>query len=370
MLNVLTFIGTRPEAIKLAPVIHALQTRDGIRSAVCVTGQHRELLRQMLNFFSIRADADLDIMRRDQTLSATTAEILRQTDQVFDDFAPDWVIVQGDTTTAMAVSLSAFYRDIKVAHVEAGLRTGNMRAPFPEELNRRIAGLVAHRHFAPTAGAQAALLREGVSPSSVLITGNTGIDALHWALHSVRQSEPPIDSALLKALEGRRLVLATTHRRENIGAGIEEVCAALSQLTATFDDLAVVLPIHPNPNVRATIETLLSDAPDILLVPPLDYSHFVWLLDRAVVVLTDSGGVQEEAASLGKPIGVLRDVTERPEAIQAGNAQLTGADRTRIVEFASAILSNPTLREQMPRSTTVFGDGHAAERIVESLVSG
>jgi UDP-N-acetylglucosamine 2-epimerase (non-hydrolysing) len=370
MRTILTFIGTRPEAIKLAPVLRQLEARrEAVRSIVCVTGQHRELLRQTLEFFSIKADVDLDLMRHEQSLTSLTVALLGAAQAVLDRHQPDWVVVQGDTTTAMAASLAAFYNDIKIAHVEAGLRTGNKRAPFPEEINRRITGIVADRHFAPTEAARMALLAEGCNPDTVLMTGNPVIDALYWARDLVRHRQAELPAGIADALTGRRLVLVTAHRRENFDAGMEEICAAIRELAIRHEDILVVFPVHPNPNVREPVERRLSGIPHVHLLSPLDYGPFVALLDRAHLLLTDSGGVQEEAAALGKPMLVLREVTERPQAIANGNAILTGADRKRILAAAEAILTQDQLHREMSRPSHDFGDGRAGERIAENLAN-
>jgi UDP-N-acetylglucosamine 2-epimerase len=370
MRTILTFIGTRPEAIKLAPVLRQFEARrEAVRSIVCVTGQHRELLRQTLEFFSIKADVDLDLMRHEQSLTSLTVALLGAAQAVLDRHKPDWVVVQGDTTTAMTASLAAFYNDVKIAHVEAGLRTGNKRAPFPEEINRRITGIVADRHFAPTEAARMALLAEGCNPDTVLVTGNPVIDALYWMRDIVRKDRVKLPAAVAEALPGRRLVLVTAHRRENFDAGMEEICAALGELAIRHEDILVVFPVHPNPNVREPVERRLSGIPRVHLLSPLDYGPFIALLDRAHLLLTDSGGVQEEAAALGKPMLVLREVTERPQAVANGNAILTGADRKRILAAAEAILTQDQLHREMSRPSHDFGDGRASERIAENLAN-
>ena len=367
MQKVLTVFGTRPEAIKLAPVVHALKAAPDFQAVVCVTGQHRQILDQMLAFFGVDADHDLNVMRPDQSLTGLSALTLQALQPVLERERPDWVVVQGDTTAAMAAALAAYYAKIKVAHVEAGLRTGDKYAPFPEEVNRRIIGVIADLHFAPTETARAALLAENEDPARITVTGNSGIDSLFWTLERVRAGtvRPPQD--LEAAIGARRLILVTAHRRENFDAGLEEICGALKALVERFEDVVAVLPVHPNPNVKGPIERMLTGVPRIRLTAPVDYGPFVWLLDRANLILTDSGGIQEEATSLGKPMLVMREVTERPEAIAAGGALLVGARRGPIVEQASALLSDPALHARMSRRADVFGDGHAAARIVEAL---
>jgi UDP-N-acetylglucosamine 2-epimerase (non-hydrolysing) len=367
MQKVLTVFGTRPEAIKLAPVVHALKDSPDFETVVCVTGQHRQILDQMLGFFGVKADHDLNVMRPDQSLSGLSSRTLEALQPVLERERPDWVVVQGDTTTAMSAALAAYYARIKVAHVEAGLRTGDKYAPFPEEVNRRIIGVIADLHFAPTPTARAALLAESEDDARITVTGNTGIDALFWTLERARSGGvgPPAD--VEAAIGARRLVLVTAHRRENFDSGLEEICRALRTLTERFEDVVAVLPVHPNPNVKGPIERLLGGAPRVHLTAPVDYGPFVWLLDRASVILTDSGGIQEEATALGKPMLVMRDVTERPEAISAGGALLVGAHAGPIVTQASDLLTDAGLYERMSRGSDVFGDGRAAPRIVEAL---
>jgi UDP-N-acetylglucosamine 2-epimerase (non-hydrolysing) len=361
MIRVLVILGTRPEAVKLAPVIRALQAEPGFDPVVCVTGQHRQMLDQMLGFFGIVADHDLDVMTEGQTLTGLAARMMDRIPKVIETVQPEWVVVQGDTTTAMTAGLAAFYAGVKVAHVEAGLRTGDRFAPFPEEVNRKVIAAFADLHLAPTPAARAALLAENVAEADIRLTGNTGIDSLLWAAERVR-AEP----ASWPGLDGKRLVLVTAHRRESYDGGFAEIAGAIEDIVRTFDDVAVVLPVHPNPKVRSPLEAALTGVERVLLVPPLDYPQFVGLLDRAALVLTDSGGVQEEAATLGKPMLVLRDVTERPEAIAAG-AILTGAHRGAIVREASRLLADSRALAALSRPTDVFGDGRAAERVVAAL---
>ena len=367
--KVLTVFGTRPEAIKLAPVVRALEASADFESVVCVTGQHRAMLDQMLGFFGMDARHDLDVMQPDQTLSGLAARAIERLQPVLDAERPDWLIVQGDTTTAMAAALTAFYSRIRVAHVEAGLRTRDKRAPYPEEVNRRMIGAIADLHLAPTDIARAALLAEGEAEHAVVVTGNTGIDALYWTRDRVRAGQVAAPQGLEPLLEGRRLVLVTAHRRENFDGGLAEICGAIQALTERFEDIAVVLPVHPNPRVKGPIESALSHTPRVILTGPVDYGPFVWLLDRAALILTDSGGIQEEATALGKPMLVMRDVTERPEAIASGNGLLVGAHRAAIVEHASRLLADPAALAAMSRPSDVFGDGRAAQRIVEALAS-
>ena len=369
VIKTLTVFGTRPEAIKLAPVVRAFEADPRFDSVVCVTGQHRAMLDQMLGFFGMRARHDLDVMQPDQTLTALAARTLERLQPVLDAERPDWLVVQGDTTTAMAAALGAFYNKIRVAHVEAGLRTRDKRAPYPEEVNRRMIGATADLHLAPTQAARAALLAEGEPDRNVVVTGNTGIDALYWTQDRVRAGQVSAPEGLEPLLDGRRLVLVTAHRRENFDGGLAQICAAIQALVQSFEDIAVVLPVHPNPNVKAPIEKALSHTPRVHLTQPVDYGPFVWLLDRAALILTDSGGIQEEATALGRPMLVMRDVTERPEAIASGNGLLVGAHQAAIVEQASRLLADPAALAAMARPSDVFGDGRAAGRIVEALAT-
>ena len=367
MQKVLTVFGTRPEAIKMAPVVHALERTEGLQPVVCVTGQHRQILDQMLAVFGIHADHDLDLMRPNQSLEGLTAATIRALTPVLDQERPNWLVVQGDTTTAMASALAAYYRKIKVAHVEAGLRTGDKYAPFPEEVNRRIISTIADLHFAPTPTARQTLLAENHADSSIHVTGNTGIDALFWTRAEAQAGRVQGPEGLEAALQGKRLVLVTAHRRENFDAGMDEICRALKALAERFQDILVVLPVHPNPNVKGPIEAQLQGQDRIRLIAPVDYGPFVWLMDRAAIILTDSGGIQEEATALGRPMLVMREVTERPEAIAAGGAVLVGAHAEAIVGAAAQILTDDGLHRRMSQGSDVFGDGRAAERIAAAL---
>jgi UDP-N-acetylglucosamine 2-epimerase (non-hydrolysing) len=367
MQRVLTVFGTRPEAIKMAPVVQALGREPSLEPVVCVTGQHREILDQMLAVFGLKADHDLDLMRPNQTLEGLTAAAIGALGPVLDEVRPDWLVVQGDTTTAMAAALAAYYRKIKVAHVEAGLRTGDKYAPFPEEVNRRIISTIADLHFAPTETARQALLAENHADASIRVTGNTGIDALFWTRAQAKAGLVEGPPGLEEQLQGKRLVLVTAHRRENFDAGLDEICRALKTLAESFDDILVVLPVHPNPNVKGPVEAQLKGVSRISLIAPVDYGPFVWLIDRAAIILTDSGGIQEEATALGKPMLVMREVTERPEAIAAGGALLVGAHAGVITQRASELLTDAAIYRRMSTGSDVFGDGHAAERIAASL---
>jgi UDP-N-acetylglucosamine 2-epimerase (non-hydrolysing) len=368
-LKVLAVFGTRPEVIKLAPVIRELRKYpDRVMCKVCVTAQHRQMLDQMLRVFQIQPDYDLNIMQDNQSPSYVAARVLMELEGVIQREKPDWVLIQGDTTTVAAAALAAYYAGVKVAHVEAGLRTGDKWRPFPEEINRRVVGAIADLHFAPTALARANLLREGVAPEAVVVTGNPVIDALRWIA-----AQPPSPAAvelLARAgvPSGRRLVLVTAHRRESFGAGILALCQALAELAERFPELTILYPVHPNPNVHRPVYQILGRIPNIMLTEPLDYATLVHIMAQAVLVLTDSGGIQEEAPSLGKPVLVLREVTERPEAIQAGTARLVGTDPQRIVSETVRLLTDPAEYNRMARAVNPYGDGRAAERIVSALL--
>lgn len=369
-LRVLSIFGTRPEAVKMAPVVRALAQTPGIDSRVCVTAQHRQMLDQVLNLFEIQPDVDLNLMRPDQSLPQLTASILTALDPVLESLSPDWILIQGDTTTVMAAALLAFYRNIRVGHVEAGLRTRDRRQPFPEEINRRIAGVVADLHFAPTEHSRQNLLKENVPPDDIIVTGNPAIDALQ----TIGSCPPPPE--VLSLLEqrgigpgGKQLILVTAHRRENHGQGMENICRALREIAETYRDrLELIYPVHLNPHVQEPVYRLLSGIPNITLTPPQDYLPMVHLMRRAVLVLTDSGGIQEEATSLGIPALVLREVTERPEGVEAGVLKLVGVDTGRIVRETCRLLEDPQAYRQMATAANPFGDGHAAERIVAALL--
>jgi len=368
--KVLVVFGTRPEAIKLFPVVRALSVTPGIAVRTCVTAQHRGLLDQVLAIAGLVPDIDLDIMEPGQTLDRLTARLLTGLGEVMDREAPDRVIVQGDTATAMTGALAAYYRKVPVAHVEAGLRSGNIYHPWPEEVNRRIVAPIADLHFAPTDTAAAALARENVT-AGVHVTGNTVIDALHWT--GARIAADPSLAAGLDTLAqrfaGKRIVLVTTHRRENFGGGMENIARALRRI-ADLDDVAVLFPMHPNPNVGSVMDAILGDRPNVARIEPLDYPHFIRALGMCHLALTDSGGVQEEAPALGKPVLVMRDTTERPEGIAAGTAKLIGTDEDRIVSEVSTLLGDKAAYAAMARAHNPFGDGHASERIAQVIKNG
>ncbi len=362
--TVLTIFGTRPEAIKLFPVVHALRTYGDMATKTLVTGQHRQMLDQVLDIGEIAPDHDLDLMSPDQSLDSLTAKLLTGIGDVLDQEKPARVVVQGDTATAMVGALAAYYRKIPVSHVEAGLRSHNIYQPWPEEVNRKIIGTIADQHFAPTDVSAAALRAEAVPDAKIHITGNTVIDALHWVIAKL-QSRPEL-AAGLSAIEarfaGKRIIGVTTHRRENFGEGMENIASALGEIAAR-EDVAIIFPVHLNPNVRKVMEARLGNHPRIAMIEPLDYPHFARLLSIAHIMLTDSGGVQEEAPALGKPVLVMRDTTERPEGVTAGTAKLVGTDKDRIVSEIFTLLDDKAAYSNMARAHNPFGDGKAAMRI-------
>jgi UDP-N-acetylglucosamine 2-epimerase (non-hydrolysing) len=369
MIQSLFIFGTRPEAIKLCPVIRHMKSRpDDFVVRVCVTAQHREMLDQVLQVFEVTPDRDLDIMRPGQTLSRSTSRIIAALEPVLAEEKPDIVLVQGDTTTTFCGALAAFYAKIPVGHVEAGLRTGDPSEPFPEEMNRVLTARIARFHFAATEGAAQNLFREGVDPAAVTVTGNTGIDAVLY----VKQA---LDAGRLVGLNGfrsnasKKLIVVTVHRRESFGSGFDQICAALVRL-ARRDDVEIVYPVHPNPNVRQTVSRHLAGRPNITLLDPMDYVPFVDLMRRAYLLLTDSGGIQEEAPSLGKPVLVLRDKTERPEAVSAGTARLVGTNERRVVAEVEQLLDDPQAYQRMARRHNPYGDGKASEGIADVLAGG
>lgn len=367
-MKVLFVLGTRPEVIKLAPVVLELWRRAGVLCRICATAQHREMLDQALNLFGIIPDYDLDIMTKNQNPARVAAAVLTGLEPVLAKEQPDWVLVQGDTVTVAAAALGAFYAGVRIGHVEAGLRTGDRRRPFPEEINRRVAGVVADLHFAPTERSRQNLLAEQVNPEAVIVTGNTVVDALRWIV----AQPPPTEGNELLAKAGvernHKLILVTAHRRESFGDGIINICLALREIAESFPDGVIVYPVHPNPNVQGPVHRLLKGIPNILLTPPLDYATFVHLMARSVLVLTDSGGIQEEAPSLGKPVLVLREVTERPEAVEAGVARLVGTDPKVIVQVTAQLLTDQVEYARMSQSVSPYGDGLAATRIADALL--
>ncbi len=366
--------GTRPEAIKMAPLVKAFAADSDFETVVCVTAQHRQMLDQVLDLFEIRPDYDLDIMQPGQNLYDVTCNILQGLKPVLEEAKPDIVLVHGDTTTTLATALAAFYQQIAVGHVEAGLRTGNIYSPWPEEGNRQVTGRLATYHFAPTEQSKSNLLKENVDIKNVIVTGNTVIDALVSVVSKIRE-----DKSLEKKLQdiiaekgyrvdkARKLVLVTGHRRENFGQGFLNICEALREIAAEHPEADIVYPVHLNPNVQKPVREILSDVENVYLIDPLDYEPFVYLMSRAYFILTDSGGIQEEAPSLGKPVLVMRDTTERPEAVEAGTVKLVGTDRARIIEACSRLFNDNKAYEAMSKSHNPYGDGKACERIVAFL---
>jgi UDP-N-acetylglucosamine 2-epimerase (non-hydrolysing) len=374
MVHVLTVFGTRPEAIKLAPVVKALEGRpDLFRSSACVTAQHREMLDQVLSLFEIRPDYDLDIMRQGQDLYGITTEVLLRLKDLFRTVRPDLILVQGDTTTTFAASLSAFYEKIKIGHVEAGLRTYDKYRPFPEEINRRLTSVLADYHFAPTERARSHLLDEGVPDPHIFVTGNTVIDALLWTLK--KQSSPEyrqrmedfFSKVIHPSTRAQRMILVTAHRRESFGEGFENICQALREIVQRNGDVEIVYPVHLNPHVREPVRRIIGDVDRIHLIEPLDYGPFVYLMNRSYLILSDSGGIQEEAPSLGKPVLVMREVTERPEAIEAGTAKLVGSKKEGIIEETQRLLDLPGEYRKMSTIKNPYGDGESAEQIIRIL---
>ena len=370
MKRILITFGTRPEAIKMAPVVAALQNDRSFDVRVCVTGQHRQMLDQVLELFAIRPVFDLNLMKPGQDLTDITSNVLLGMREVLREWRPDCMLVHGDTTTTFAAALAAFYEKIAVGHVEAGLRTGNIYSPWPEEMNRRLASAITSHHFAPTELARDNLLREGVPVAAVHITGNTVIDALLEVVARIKG-----ESSLLRSMSTqfsfldpeKKLILVTGHRRENFGTGFERICRALRKL-GERDDVQIIYPVHLNPNVQEPVRRILGETPRVHLIEPLDYLPFVYLMDRSYLIITDSGGVQEEAPSLGKPVLVMRDTTERPEAVEAGTVKLVGTDEVCIVREAANLLNDPVSYERMSLAHNPYGDGRAGQRIAEILL--
>ncbi|MBW2962884.1 non-hydrolyzing UDP-N-acetylglucosamine 2-epimerase [Mesonia aestuariivivens] len=364
----LILFGTRPEAIKMAPLVKAFQNeQEHFETKVCVTAQHREMLDQVLAFFELQPDYDLNLMQPGQNLYSLTAAIITELKPVLEEFQPDYVYVHGDTTTTMAGSIASFYSGAKVCHVEAGLRTFNKRSPFPEEMNRQVTGRIADVHFAPTSTSKANLLQEHVSEESILVTGNTVIDALLKSVAKVNENPSALIKDLQEELGEKEVILVTGHRRENHGAGFERICAALQQIAKQKPEVLIVYPVHLNPKVQEPVNRILGEVNNIKLIAPLAYQDFIWLMNRAKLIITDSGGVQEEAPSLGKPVLVMRDTTERPEAVEAGTVILVGTHTDKIVKETLDLLNNPSRFENMSRLHNPYGDGQACERIVKHI---
>ncbi|MDA9347787.1 UDP-N-acetylglucosamine 2-epimerase (non-hydrolyzing) [Porticoccaceae bacterium] len=370
MKKILTVFGTRPEAIKMAPLVHALSTDSRFDAKVCVTAQHREMLDQVLELFDISPDFDLNIMKPGQTLSDITIAILNGLKPILEDFKPDVVLVHGDTATTFAASLAAYYQKIKVGHVEAGLRTGNIYSPWPEEGNRKLTSTITNYHFAPTAGAKENLLGEGVLENDIIVTGNTVIDALFWVRKKL-QEDRSFSDALSSTFDyldpNKKLILVTGHRRENFGGGFERICDALCQIASMHPETQILYPVHLNPNVQEPVNRLLKNLNNIFLIEPQQYLPFCYLMDRAFIILTDSGGIQEEAPSLGKPVIVMRETTERPEAVESGTVKLVGTDTKAIVRMVNILLTDVEYYERMSLAKNPFGDGNASQKILKAL---
>ncbi len=374
MKKILLIFGTRPEAIKMAPLVKALQNSPNFDAQVCVTAQHRQMLDQVLNLFDIQPKYDLNIMQSNQSLYDITASVLLKLKTVLDEYQPDLVLVHGDTTTTFTASLAAFYQRIPVGHVEAGLRTYNLDSPYPEELNRQLTSKITRYHFAPTVSSRQNLLQEYIPAEQIIVTGNTVIDALLWVLErikSVPQRRQELEALLAKQLnfnlEKTKFILVTGHRRENFGLGFENICQALKQIAEQEPEVHIIYPVHLNPNVREPVQRILKGLVNIHLIEPLDYEPFVYLMSLAYLILTDSGGIQEEAPSLGKPVLVMRDTTERPEAVEAGTVKLVGTMRDTIVTEVLNLLENSNAYDCMAKAHNPYGDGKACARIVETL---
>ncbi|OUU44688.1 MAG: UDP-N-acetylglucosamine 2-epimerase (non-hydrolyzing) [Verrucomicrobia bacterium TMED56] len=373
--KIMLVFGTRPEAIKMAPLIHALKAEpDNFELKVCVTSQHREMLDQVLKIFNIKPDIDLNLMKKDQNLLNLTSLILDEMGKVLKEYKPEMVLVHGDTTTTLATSIAAFYLSIPVGHIEAGLRTYNLNAPFPEEFNRQITGKITKLHFTPTVLGQKNLLTEGIKKSSIIVTGNTVIDAVHWILKRIDSDEHRqknindfLNIILLFDWKNENFVLVTAHRRENFGNGFIEICSALKQLALKYPKIHFVYPVHPNPNVIKIVYETLQEINNIHLIKPLEYEPFVYLLKKSYIVLTDSGGIQEEAPSLSKPVLVMRDTTERPEAVEAGTVEIVGTNHQQIINGISRLLEDNKHYQTMSRAHNPYGDGLACKRIIDVL---
>ncbi len=369
MIKNLIVFGTRPEAIKMAPLVKKFLLNKNFQTKVCVTAQHREMLDQVLDFFEITPDYDLNLMKIDQNLFSLTSDIITELKPVLEDFQPDFVYVHGDTTTSMAVSLAAFYNGSKVCHVEAGLRTNNKLSPFPEEMNRQITGRIADLHFAPTEESKNNLLQENINSETILVTGNTVIDALLYSKDKLSNYTNDEIKDLEEAIDfSKKIILVTGHRRENHGEGIKNICEALLEIASKYEDqVQIVYPVHLNPNIQKPVNKYLGNSSNVKLVSPLCYPSFVWLMNQSYLILTDSGGVQEEAPSLGKPVLVLRETTERPEAVSAGTVKLIGTNKNTIISNCSELLENNVKYIEMTKAHNPYGDGLASDRIIEFI---
>ncbi|MBJ9958144.1 non-hydrolyzing UDP-N-acetylglucosamine 2-epimerase [Acinetobacter courvalinii] len=372
MEKILLVFGTRPEAIKMAPLALKLQHySQDFETKVCVTGQHRQMLDQVLELFSLKPDFDLNLMKPGQTLSDVTSGVLKGLEQVFEQWLPDVILVHGDTATTFAASLAAYYNKIKVGHVEAGLRTGDLYSPWPEEANRQLTGVLANYHFAPTQSSYDNLIKENVNPATIVVTGNTVIDALLQVKQKVEQDQALVEQfqQQFSFLEQKKkLILVTGHRRENFGQGFLNICQALANLAKKYPDIQIVYPVHLNPNVQQPVNALLADIDNVYLIAPQDYLPFVYLMNRSYLILTDSGGIQEEAPSLGKPVLVMRDTTERPEAVQAGTVRLVGTEIAVIEQSVAELLENPDVYAEMAAAHNPYGDGTACQQIIQFLL--
>lgn len=373
MKKVLLVFGTRPEAIKMAPLVKAFEKEASIETKVCVTAQHREMLDQVLDMFDIKPDFDLNIMKSGQDLYDITSKVLLGLRDIFEEFKPDIVLVHGDTTTCSSASLAAFYSKIKVGHIEAGLRTHNIYSPFPEEANRLITGVLANYHFSPTTTSRDNLLKENKNPNDILVTGNTVIDALFLALDKIEQNDE-LKSKIVNSINSqyklqnnKKIILVTGHRRENFGEGFINICEALKTIALNNPDIDIVYPVHLNPNVQKPVKEILSDTSNVYLINPLQYEEFIFLMNKSYFIITDSGGVQEEAPSLGKPVLVMRDTTERPEALEAGTVKLVGTSKETIIKEAQKLLDDENEYNTMSKAHNPYGDGKACERIVNFI---
>ncbi len=369
--KILMVFGTRPEAIKMAPLFHQFKKDKNFQINVCSTGQHREMLDQVMNLFNIRAKYDLNLMKPNQDLSSLTYRVIEKTDEIYKKYKPDLVFVHGDTTTTMAASISAFYNNISVAHVEAGLRTNDLSAPFPEEFNRQVVSRIAELNFAPTKTSRSNLLKENVSSNKIFVTGNTVIDSLHLALKKIKASrslmkkvENNLSDLLDFDINHHQYILITGHRRENFGDGFKDICEALKDSALKFKKIKFIYPVHLNPNVKRPVSKILSNLDNFYLIPPLDYETFLVLLEKSYFVITDSGGIQEEAPSLGKPVLVMRNVTERPEAVKSGTVKLVGSNKKKIIKNIQELINNSAIHKKMSKSHNPYGDGKACKRIL------
>lgn len=376
MKKILIVFGTRPEAIKMAPLVKACQAEAGLETEVCVTAQHREMLDQVLNIFDITPDYDLDIMRQGQDLYDITSRVLVAMRDVLTESRPDVVLVHGDTTTTLAASLAAFYQKVKVGHIEAGLRTGDIYSPWPEEANRQLTSQITTYHFAPTQTSKENLLKENIDGSNIIITGNTVIDALFLALDRINKDQV-LETKIVNTLKAqypfdtnKRLILVTGHRRENFGQGFINICQSLKELAQNNPEVQVIYPVHLNPNVQKPVHEILESVDNVYLIDPLQYEPFIYLMEKSYFIITDSGGVQEEAPSLGKPVLVMRDTTERPEALEAGTVKLVGTDPEQIIVEAQRLLDDKDAYESMSKAHNPYGDGKASQRIIDFLISG